>query len=648
MSHLSLGTPLFVATKAGIPPAPPLSVALECAPYVVDLRTAWKTSHSVSTQRKNALLTAEITTLLSSSSSEGESSTGTDVIRGFGEVGMPPKNPLAGYFADYDDIFAYTNDAVIATSPRLTPAAVQWLSGASTAPPAGCAPPTAVVTPLSPLTSQERDTIVLLVALLRLHDTRNCTRGFEQYAKAERFGRSGVEGAIVDVLGKVLGAPSHAVAEAWVEVIFATMRGGCDGDMPVKEYLVDMSLFRSGRFVPSHEFCLAASSPSAPSAEEEAAAKAAREGLTFVPLNALCFFHDRFVKKFIAAVRKHTQPQPIATPSSGVSSSSSYKGFLTVGMADPAAMAAGVTEALTQTRFIKIKLDGDERLTYDRLMAVGGAVAAFNAKFGNGKSDENEKSGTVEIVIDANCAWSPEKTTRFAANVGRLRDAASSSNGTAAAVVPLFVASEGSAEEEEEEAYTSSFATAAGVAALGGRTITLIEQPYAADFVVTTDADRLSLLPAWAAVRAACNAQGLQLFADESVCSVEDLPALLPYVNGVNIKLEKCGGLLSAFEFVKAAEAEPAIAFTWVGIMVGSRLLCNNAGQLLVRTRQGDVDGALLLTEASQQFAGGFEWVAALPTSDGSGGGGCCTRHGTIVLDGTSVGVGCNRKPEFC
>lgn len=47
----------------------------------------------------------------------------------------------------------------------------------------------------------------------------------------------------------------------------------------------------------------------------------------------------------------------------------------------------------------------------------------------------------------------------------------------------------------------------------------------------------------WAAVKRAYNERGLALFADESVSVSADVADVAPFVDGVNIKLDKAGGL---------------------------------------------------------------------------------------------------------
>ena len=52
--------------------------------------------------------------------------------------------------------------------------------------------------------------------------------------------------------------------------------------------------------------------------------------------------------------------------------------------------------------------------------------------------------------------------------------------------------------------------------------------------------------------------------------NAEDVGRLAPYVDGVNIKLEKCGGYREAFKAVRAAQSQGLLI--WFGCMVGSNL----------------------------------------------------------------------------
>eukprot|EP00708_Paratrimastix_pyriformis_P003356 GAFH01002130.1.p1 GENE.GAFH01002130.1~~GAFH01002130.1.p1 ORF type:complete len:405 (-),score=87.75 GAFH01002130.1:28-1242(-) len=146
----------------------------------------------------------------------------------------------------------------------------------------------------------------------------------------------------------------------------------------------------------------------------------------------------------------------------------------------------------------------------------------------------------------------------------------------------------------------------AHLAALGpfSDRVKVIEQPFPTDFIYNLKAG--ADMSEWVAVRREYNARGFQLFADESVVVASDVELLAPYVDGVNIKLDKAGGLREARRAIAAARSKGLRV--WIGMMVGSVVACANAGAVLPLADYGDLDGGLLVDEASQRFTGGFRW----------------------------------------
>jgi len=70
----------------------------------------------------------------------------------------------------------------------------------------------------------------------------------------------------------------------------------------------------------------------------------------------------------------------------------------------------------------------------------------------------------------------------------------------------------------------------------------------------------------WEQVAAECARAGVDVYADESVCTVDDVQLLQPYVHGVNVKMDKAGGFRGA---VCALHAAKQLGLkTWVGMMV--------------------------------------------------------------------------------
>ena len=149
------------------------------------------------------------------------------------------------------------------------------------------------------------------------------------------------------------------------------------------------------------------------------------------------------------------------------------------------------------------------------------------------------------------------------------------------------------------------------------------EQPFPVD-VHLPEADRQQACAQWMDVKKHFNASGILLFADESMRTAGDVPLLSPYVNGVNIKLEKCGGFRAALLAVEAAKKEGLLV--WFGCMVGSNVNSTATAHLFSLSCCSDLDGALLVTPESQVFSGGFQY--SLPRGNillpSGGGDDCC------------------------
>ena len=132
--------------------------------------------------------------------------------------------------------------------------------------------------------------------------------------------------------------------------------------------------------------------------------------------------------------------------------------------------------------------------------------------------------------------------------------------------------------------------------------IYMVEQPFPVDFL-EQDLETQRL---WASVKEMYNTQGIKIFADESMRNAEDVGRLAPYVDGVNIKLEKCGGYREAFKAVRAAQSQGLLI--WFGCMVGSNLNSTATSHMFSLACCSDLDGALLVTDQSKLFHGGFQF----------------------------------------
>ncbi len=98
----------------------------------------------------------------------------------------------------------------------------------------------------------------------------------------------------------------------------------------------------------------------------------------------------------------------------------------------------------------------------------------------------------------------------------------------------------------------------------------------------------------------------IPLCADESCHTSSDIPALAPYYQAVNIKLDKAGGLTEAIRIADAAEQ--AGLKLMVGCMLSTSLAIRPAFALAQRADWVDLDGPLLLAQDradAMHFAGG-------------------------------------------
>ncbi len=121
----------------------------------------------------------------------------------------------------------------------------------------------------------------------------------------------------------------------------------------------------------------------------------------------------------------------------------------------------------------------------------------------------------------------------------------------------------------------------------------------------------------------------LPIVADESCRTSADIPALVGAVDGVNIKLAKCGSLREAIRIVHAARAHGMKVM--LGCMIESTLGIAAAVQLAPLMDYVDLDGAALL--ASDPFRGpGMERNGLLRFNDQAG-------LGVTVVGVTGPGV---------
>lgn len=89
----------------------------------------------------------------------------------------------------------------------------------------------------------------------------------------------------------------------------------------------------------------------------------------------------------------------------------------------------------------------------------------------------------------------------------------------------------------------------------------------------------------------------LPIIADESVKRASDIPTLVDTVDGINIKLVKCGGILEALRMIHVARAHGLLVM--IGCMIESSLGITAAAHLTPLVDYADLDGNLLISNDS-------------------------------------------------
>jgi L-Ala-D/L-Glu epimerase len=92
----------------------------------------------------------------------------------------------------------------------------------------------------------------------------------------------------------------------------------------------------------------------------------------------------------------------------------------------------------------------------------------------------------------------------------------------------------------------------------------------------------------------------LPIIADESCVTSKDIPRLVGVVDGINIKLAKCGGLREALRMIAIARAHGMLVM--LGCMIETSLGITMGAHLAPLLDYADLDGALLL--ANDPFVG--------------------------------------------
>jgi L-Ala-D/L-Glu epimerase / N-acetyl-D-glutamate racemase len=139
--------------------------------------------------------------------------------------------------------------------------------------------------------------------------------------------------------------------------------------------------------------------------------------------------------------------------------------------------------------------------------------------------------------------------------------------------------------------------------ALEAYDIEFVEQPVAA-----SDLEGMRL------VRENTN---LPIFADESCVTLEDVPRMAGMVDGINIKLMKCGGISQALKMIATARAHHLQVM--LGCMIESSVAITAAAQISPLVDYADLDGALLVANDPFDGVGVKQGKLILPDRPGLG-----------------------------
>jgi len=86
----------------------------------------------------------------------------------------------------------------------------------------------------------------------------------------------------------------------------------------------------------------------------------------------------------------------------------------------------------------------------------------------------------------------------------------------------------------------------------------------------------------------------MPVIADEACLRPGDIPKLKGAYDGINIKLDKCGGMLEAYKMIQVARALGMKVM--IGCMVSSSCTVTAAAQLSPLVDYADLDGNLLIS----------------------------------------------------
>ena len=109
----------------------------------------------------------------------------------------------------------------------------------------------------------------------------------------------------------------------------------------------------------------------------------------------------------------------------------------------------------------------------------------------------------------------------------------------------------------------------------------------------------------------------MPIIADEACLHPSDIPKLANHFDGVNIKLDKCGGILEAYRMIQIAKALGLK--TMLGCMVSSSVAVTAAAHLSPLVDYADLDGNLLISNDPWTGVTVVNGKLVLPTGPGLG-----------------------------
>ncbi len=109
----------------------------------------------------------------------------------------------------------------------------------------------------------------------------------------------------------------------------------------------------------------------------------------------------------------------------------------------------------------------------------------------------------------------------------------------------------------------------------------------------------------------------LPIIADEAVLRTADIPKLAEAYDGVNVKLDKCGGLREAYRIIQMARALGLK--TMLGCMISSSVAVTAAAHLSPLVDYADLDGNLLISNDPYRGVLVEDGTLVLPTGPGLG-----------------------------